>query len=81
MTTAQLEEAIAHSGSSQEEIAEDIYALASNAIAHGESREDVFDLIKRYYEMLVGTDREVERRALRDVIGFFRGYGAPEAAL
>jgi hypothetical protein len=81
MTTAQLEEIITHSGSSEEEIADEIYALASDAIAHGESREDIFALIKQYYEMLVGTDREVERRALRDVIGFFRGYGAPEAAL
>jgi hypothetical protein len=81
MTTAQLEEAIAHSGPSEEEIAEEVYALASDAIARGERREDVFAVIKRQYEMLVGTDREVERRALRDVIGFFRGYGAPEATL
>lgn len=81
MTTAQLEEIIARAPDCEEELADEIYDLASAAIQQGQRREDVLALIKQKYELLVGTDRETERRALRDVLGFFRGYGAPEAVL
>jgi hypothetical protein len=81
MTNAQLEKTIADAPDSEEELADRIYALAADALAQGESRETVFAVIKARYESLVGTDQETERRALRDVIGFFRGYGAPQALL
>jgi hypothetical protein len=39
----------------------------------------VLAVLKVVYSDLLDTDKETSRRAVREVIGLFHGYGAPEA--
>jgi len=81
MTIAQLEETIAHSDATEEELADRLYGLVRGAIEAGERRENVLAMLKTMYADLVGETVESPRRAVREVIGCFYGYCAPEAAL
>ncbi len=82
MTATELLERIEHPADvSVDEIADDLYLAVKDAIAHGQSRDELYAQLQEIHGDLAARGAIRQRRAVAEVLACFEGYCAPSLAL
>jgi hypothetical protein len=82
MSTELLERTIQNDvNASEEQLADDIYALVRRFLEEGGDRDEAYDALQTFYADLKQRGSSKARRAVGEVIAAFDGWCAPSARM